>query len=225
MTDVPRLLLATILVALTHTASATAAPILTPLKPCYVTVQTTVDTYDAEPMMVGGYGFTPGAVVSLTVAGDVRESSLIADSSGALPTIFTDSPFAIDRQKWFTVTATERDNPAQTVSLSSIVSPLEVRITPRSAAPSDNVRFHGRGFTEPGGVYAHYLRRGKLRRTVRLAKATMGECGAFDVGAKQFPFKPREGVWRVQIDQHRKPTGAGPLINLTIDVRRRPPTR
>ncbi len=220
-----RLFFATLLIASTSTASAVAAPTLSPLKPCYVTVQTNSDTYAAEPVMVSGTGFTPGAVVTLTVDDEVRESSLLADDYGRLPTIWTDSPFALDRERPFRLTVTERDNPAQTVSLGALVSPLEVRVTPRRAAPSDLVRFRGRGFTETGGVYAHYLRRGKLRKTVRLAKATLGECGTFDAQAKQFPFKPPKGVWRVQIDQHRKLTGAGPLINLTIDVRRRVRTR
>ena len=217
----PRLALATLTIALTCTASASAAPTLTPLKPCYVTVQTSSESYEAEPLMVGGSGFTPGAVVTVTVDGEVRTSELVADADGTLPTTFTDSPFALEREKWFRVTATERDNPEQTVSAGALASPLEVRVRPRRAAPSDRVRFRGRGFTEPRGVYAHYLRKGRLRRTVRLAKATAGACGAFDVRRRQFPFKPQEGVWRVQIDQHRKLTGAGPLINLTIDVRRR----
>lgn len=217
----PRLALATITIALTCIASASAIPTLTPLKPCYVTVQTSSETYEAEPIMVGGSGFTPGAVITLTVAGEVRASDLVAHADGTLPATFTDSPFATERERWFRITATERDNPAQTVSLGALASPLEVRVAPRRAAPTDLVRFRGRGFTEPRGVFAHYLRKGSLRRTVRLARATAGDCGAFDVRRRQFPFKPQEGVWRVQIDQHRRLTGAGPLINLTIDVRRR----
>lgn len=221
----PRLLLATLALTLTSSATAAAAPTLTPLKPCYVTVQTSAETYEAEPVMIAGSGFTPGAVVTLTVDDEVRESGLVADSAGMLPTTWTDSPFALERRKPFSVTVAERDNPAQTVSLGALASPLEVRVTPRRAAPSDLVRFRGRGFTESAGVFAHYLRRGKLRRTVRLAKATRGECGAFDVRAPQFPFKPKKGVWRVQIDQHRRLSGVGPLINLTIDVRSRAKTR
>lgn len=220
-----RLALATLTLALTCTATAAAAPTLAPLKRCYVTVQTSAESYEAEPVVVAGSGFTPGAVITLTVDGEVRESTLVADSEGQLPTTLTDSPFVMDRQRAFSITAMERESPLRAVSLAALASPLEVRVTPRSAAPSDLVRFRGRGFTEAGGVYAHYLRKGKLRRTVRLAKATLGKCGTFKARAPQFPFKPRKGVWRVQIDQHRKLTGAGPLINLTIDVRARARTR
>jgi hypothetical protein len=45
------------------------------------------------------------------------------------------------------------------------------------------------------------------------------------VKARQFPFRPHRGVWLVQVDQHRKLSDRGPLVQLTVDVRRRPKTR
>ena len=47
---------------------------------------------------------------------------------------------------------------------------FDVSIRPSTAAPSSRVRFRGRGFTQPGTVYGHYLYRGKVRKTVTLAK-------------------------------------------------------
>lgn len=216
---------ATILATLLTAAPAAAAPVLAPLKPCYVTVQTSPETFASEPLTVGGSGFTPGATVTVTVGEEVRGSGLLVGADGMLPTLMTDSPFAIDGERFFTVKAVEDTGAAQMASLEAIASPLAVDVRPRRAAPSKKVTFSGRGFTEPRGVFAHYLRGGKLRRTVKLAKKTAGACGVFTARRPQFPFKPEKGVWRVQIDQRRKLTGAGPLINLTIDVRRRVRTK
>ena len=51
---------------------------------------------------------------------------------------------------------------------------FDVSISPSTAAPSSRVRFSGRGFTQPGAVYGHYLYRGRVRKTVRLAKRARG---------------------------------------------------
>jgi hypothetical protein len=102
------------------------------------------------------------------------------------------------------------------------VSALSVKLRPQRARPSQRVRFSGRGFTDRGGVFAHYLRRGRLIRTVRLAKGASGSCGTFSVHRRQFPFRAHQGTYLLQIDQHRRLTDDGPLVKLTIDVRRRP---
>jgi hypothetical protein len=105
------------------------------------------------------------------------------------------------------------------------VTALSVKVRPRRARPSQRVRFRGRGFTDLGAIYAHYIRRGKLLKTVRLATASSGACGTFTARRRQFPFRPELGTYLVQIDQHHRLTDDGPLFKLTIDVRRRPAQR
>jgi hypothetical protein len=73
-------------------------------------------------------------------------------------------------------------------------------------------------------VYAHYVRKGKLRKTVQLAAAA-GPCGTFDVRRRQLPIRrPQTGRWTVQIDQEREwdKTPSGVSVQLTIDVTRSP---
>jgi hypothetical protein len=210
------------LVVLAAPATAGAAPVLDPLKPCYVAVQTTMDTYSTESMLIGGHGFSPDSTVDVSVDGEMVLAGQRVDSAGVLPGQLASAPIITDGERPFSVTLTERGAPYNLVTSSSKVSALTVKVRPKRAAPSHRVRFRGRGFTSTGAIYAHYLRRGKLRRTVRLAKAPKGDCGTFSVRRPQFPFRPRQGVWRVQVDQRHRLTDEGPLVNLRIDVRRRP---
>lgn len=223
LTDTVPTLLATALLSMAAAAQAQVSqPVLDPLKLCYVTVQTGPESFEAESVRVAGRGFTPNAVVDVAIDDEVVVSGAAVTADGTLPAGFVASPPTRDGQRVFRLTATERGEAGGSIALESLTSALSVRVTPRRARPASTVRFRGRGFTDQGGVYAHYLRRGKLRRTVRLAKAASGACGRFDVRAPQFPFKPKQGTWRLQIDQHRRLSDEGPLINLSIDVRRRP---
>jgi hypothetical protein len=202
-----------------------ATPVLDPLKLCYVTVRTGPDAFVAESVRVAGSGFTPNALVDVSFDDEVVAPGVQITSGGLLPAGFAPSPYILDGQRVFQVRVAERGEGAPSIKLESFTSALAVRVTPRRARPTSRVRFRGRGFTDRGGIYAHYLKRGKLRETVRLAKAASGACGTFDIKAPQFPFEPQMGTWRLQIDQHRRLTDDGPLINLSVDVRRRPRTR
>ena len=100
----------------------------------------------------------------------------------------------------FTVTLTEARQPANTASASSRVSALALRLSPRNASPSERVRFVGRGFTDGTEVFAHYVRKGKLRKTVSLG-APQGPCGRISVKRRQIPIKrPAVGRWTLQVD-------------------------
>ncbi len=68
-------------------------------------------------------------------------------------------------------------------------------------------------------MFGHYARRGRLRRTVRLARP-QGPCGTFSVRRRMIPVRrPALGLWTLQIDQarvyRREPMSA---IWYTLDI-------
>jgi hypothetical protein len=201
-------------------ATALAAPALTALKPCYDAVDKSGG--GTEPVIVGGTGFTPNALVDIALDGNPLIKGVHVDGTGTLPAVTIPAPYVSKGRKGFQITVTEQANRAQTVSATSLVTRLTVAVTPRSATPSTTVRFSGEGFTDAAPVYAHYVRKGRLRRTVRLAKATSGACGQFSVKRHQFPFRPAVGKWRLQVDQQKAYAKApdSPFLVLSVDVRR-----
>jgi hypothetical protein len=196
--------------------AAHAVPVLTaPLKPCYVAVSART----TEPIFVAAAGFTQGAPILVQVDG-VTVNEAVADGSGTLSGRIA-SPYVARRDRPFTLTLTERDNLAQTVSATSRVTALNVGVTPRRARPSSRVTFQGRGFTANRPLYAHYVKGTKRRRTVRLANPK-GPCGTFKVRKRQFPFRPSPGSWSVRFDQQRRYTteADGPFVRLSVLVQR-----
>ncbi|MEO8689426.1 MAG: hypothetical protein ABI611_14590 [Solirubrobacteraceae bacterium] len=184
---------------------AAHAAALTPLKGCYVTSTDEVsDVIRREPVQFGGSGFTPGGLVDIAVDGAVQRT-VQADPAGNLPTQALDAPYRRKGQKAFTLTATDRANPANTIDALSNVTAFDLSIRPSTAAPSSKVRFRGRGFTQAGTVYGHYLFGGKVRKTVKLSKHPKAPCGTFSAKHRQIPIRnPRLGQWTLQIDQEKK---------------------
>jgi hypothetical protein len=202
-------------------ASASAAPQLQPLKPCYDSLDKGKE--GTEPVIVNGSGFTPSARVDIAVDGAIIWADVPAvDTAGFLDGGTVPAPYVESGHRRFNVTVTERTNPAQTVTASSFVASLFVEVTPRKATPRSLVRFKGDGFTAAAPVYAHYVHKGKARKTVRLVKRPAGRCGRFSVKRRQFPFIPSVGSWRIRIDQRRtwtkKPPDT-PYLVLQVKVR------
>ncbi len=219
-----RLTLAAALVAvLAAAAPASAAPpTLGELKRCYVALRP-----DAlEPVDVHAGGFTPMAVVDFSImlngVPQPPPPSAQADPAGDLPPGSVPAPYVASGQLPFTLTLTEHNNAANTVSRSSKVTALSVIQTPARASTHRRVRFRGRGFTREGAVYAHYVFRGKSRATRRVAKP-YGDCGLFSVRMRQFPFRhTRTGDWTIQFDQSQRYDAAtSPAATLVVKVRRR----
>src|SRR5215210_343495 len=176
--------------------AAQAAAIM-PLGPCY----RSVDADYRETVPVRGDGFTPGKLVTVLIDGQVVDEGTRVRSDGTVIGSVS-APYQEAGERPFTLTVTENETPANTVTAASRVTALGMRLKPRRAKPSRKVRFIGRGFidTPEHVVYAHYVRGGKLRRTVRLGVA-QGPCGRIDVKRRQFPVrKPRVGRWRLQVD-------------------------
>jgi hypothetical protein len=203
--------------------AAAEAATLTQLKGCYVTSTDEVSgQIRREPVAFGGSGFTPGGLVDLSLDGKLQRT-VEADPAGNLAAQTLDAPYRRKGQKAFTLTATDKANPTNTVDALSKVTAFDVSIRPSTAAPSSRVRFHGRGFTQPGTVYGHYLYKGRVRKTVTLKKHPAAPCGTFSVKRQQIPVKkPKLGQWLLQIDQertyHRAP--ARGAIRVVIRVQR-----
>ena len=216
-----RTLGATVAVLALLPASAHAAA-LSPLKPCYVSVTQQnpggPDQIVREAIELAGSGFTPGALVDVSVAGRL-ERTVQADAAGNLPAQPLQSPYQRRGQGTFELTAAERGNPVNTVTLPSRTTALRLDLRPKRARPSKRIRFVGSGFTAQRAVWAHYLYRGKVRKTVRLVRRIDNPCGTFSVRRRQIPIKrPRLGRWRLQVDQQRRYSRTPDGVNVRADI-------
>lgn len=213
----PALLTLSILLALP--APALAEPVLTPLKPCYVSAFSQ-EQWSSEPISLTGTGFTPGAAVDLLLDGNAAGRTT-AGSDGSIVGALN-APFQRTGEREFTVSASEAGRPP--VSLTSRVSALMVTVSPKRAKSTHRVTFTGRGFTDPTlPVYMHYTLRGRHRKTVKLARPA-GPCGTFKVRRRQFPMRrPAVGRWTLRIEQEKRfrAQPVKPYAVVDVEVRRR----
>jgi hypothetical protein len=178
-------------------------------------------------MNIQASGFSPNASVDLTIDGQPYEggSGLQANQDGVLPVGAIPAPFVEKGTREYTVTLTEVGNLANTVSTTTKSTALRVTLKPREARPSRRIRFTGSGFTDAAPIWAHYVYKGKVRRTVRMARKPRGDCGGFKVRRRQIPIrKPGLGNWTVQFDQSKRfayPPGTH-FVRLEILIRRVP---
>jgi hypothetical protein len=182
-------------------APAQAQVVMDPLKPCYVS-DGDLPT-ERETIHVHATGFTPDSALTLSIDGAVVDHGK-SDPFGAV-TAFVPAPFQGQDQRTFTLTVTEDLNDEHFATATQWVTNLGVTLKPRRARPSRRIRFTGRGFTAAAPVFGHYVFGGKVRRTVRFARASTGPCGTFRAKRKQIPVKrPATGQWLLQVDQQRK---------------------
>jgi hypothetical protein len=213
---VRRIILIAIAAALAAPQAAQAATIQ-PLKPCY----RSVDETTRENVHVEAEGFTPGAAIDLFIDGAAVDMPVFALANGRVSGDVT-APYRASGERAFTLTLTETERPSNTVSTASRVTALAMRLKPRKAKPSMKVRFIGRGFTDGTEVFGHYVRAGKLRKTVSLGPP-QGPCGTIDVRRRQIPLtRPKTGRWTLQVDNQAVYSSrpAGVFVRLAITVRR-----
>ena len=195
-----------LLIALAAPAAAQALPTIQPLKPCYVTADTAQGP-QSEGFQITAAGFTPNSTVDLTIDGQPFEGSagLQTDAAGGLvlPNLLP-APFVAAGSRTFTVTLTEVRTTPPTPSRRPRRAPRSAsRSSPASARPSQRIRFRGLGFTEDKAIYAHYIHKGKVRKTVRMARQPRRDCGGFSARRRQIPIKnPGLGKWILQFDQY-----------------------
>jgi hypothetical protein len=194
-----------LLIALLVPAAADAATIA-PLKPCYVTAGTAAAPQQ-EGVAISAAGFTPNSTVGLAIDGQAVAGgeALQTDPAGNLnlPAERVPAPFIAKGSREFSVTLTQTDNPANTVTATARTTALGVSLTPQRAEPSRRIRFKGSGFTGAKPVYAHYVYKNKLRKTVRMA-GNPSACGGWSARRPQIPVAPKVGSWIVQFDQSKK---------------------
>jgi hypothetical protein len=123
-------------VALAAPGAAQAAPVMAPLKPCYVTAASSAGPQQ-EGMNIQASGFSPNASVALTIDGQPYEggSALQANQDGVLPVGAIPAPFVERGTREYTVTLTEVGNPANTVSTTTKSTALGVKLKPKEARP------------------------------------------------------------------------------------------
>jgi hypothetical protein len=220
----PARLLGVALAALALAPAGAHAAALAPLKPCYISVTQRTpgepNVVTREALDLSGNGFTAGALVDVSFDGKV-DRTIQADAAGNLPPQVLQSPYQAHGQGAFTLTAAEQGNPANSVTLPSRRTALELNLRPRNAEPRQKIRFSGSGFTDTRAVWAHYLFRGKPRKTVRLVRRIDNPCGTFSVRRRQLPVRrPREGKWTLQVDQQRRYSRRpdSVFVRNTIDV-------
>ena len=79
------------------------------------------------------------------------------------------------------------------------------------------MRIIGRGFIGTD-AYAHYVRKGKARKTVRLG-APQGPCGRIDVKRRQIPVKrPALGRWTLQVDNQKTYSAMPDSVVATLSI-------
>jgi hypothetical protein len=191
-------------IALLVPAAAEAATIA-PLKPCYVTASTEAGPQQ-EGVAISASGFTPNSTVNLAMDGQPLANNLQTDAAGnlSLAPENVPAPFVPKGSREFSVTLTQTDNPANTVTATSRTTALGVTLKPRRARPSKRIRFKGSGFTGDAPVYAHYVYKDRVRKTVRMARET-STCGGWRARRPQIPVaEPKTGDWTVQFDQSKR---------------------
>ncbi len=156
-------------------------------------------------MTISGAGFTPGAVVRITL--DASGKGTIAagpDGSFVLPTTAPLSASRIGQPpRIATYAATDDVNTAQVMA--AVIRPGAV--PPESGVTRDKTTFAMGGF-EPGAtIYAHLRWNERWRRTIKLGIAR-GPCGSLTSTRKLFrKLGTRRGrnIY-LQFDQNRRPS-------------------
>ena len=158
---------------------------------------------ETQEIVVGGTGFAPQSVVTLSRNGTVLGSAQ-TDASGTFRNKI-DTPELPEsvREREYTLTATDA---ATTAHATYRASRIAATFKPRSGNPSTlEVRFSINGFSlvAPNApVYLHYVRPdGKAQRTIKLGTAT-GLCGVIAQTQlrRLFPFTASKGTWILQFD-------------------------
>ena len=206
----PTILAAGAALLVPHAAQAAQ---LDPLAACY----RSVDERTRETVPVQASGFTPGERVNVFVDDALVQQDVVVLTDGTVSG-GVQAPYLPKGERFFRLTVTEVEQPSNTASVMSRVTALSLRLKPRRAAPHRRVRVIGSGFIDGPDVYAHYLRKRQLRKTVRLG-APQGPCGRVDVMRRQLPLrKPALGRWTLQVDNQKAYSAQPDSVFMTLSI-------
>lgn len=174
-------------------ASAQATLSSSPDKPCFGS---------GDRVTFRGGGFTPGGIVDFTrdgerVKADPPIRALPDGTVNAGLTVFNER--GVERR---TYAATDRTNPALTASVPLTVSALDVKMRPRSGAPSRPRRISAMGFTTGQTLWAHIVYKGSVRN-LKIG-ALRGACRNLTKTRRLFPPNPPFGRHLIHFDTSRK---------------------
>jgi hypothetical protein len=193
---------------LSTAAVAHAAPSVSVEKPCYS---------EGQEMVLSGQGFDPSSELSLDLTLTTQQSGAhrtetfpeSSDASGVFDASFTTPSLMADQDDTEQIDITVSDAQHHAASASSKLSIIDAYVAPwesHKANPRKKATFEGWGFGTVGGkkLYAHYVRKGKLRKTVAVGTLT-GPCGNISKRMRQFPFRPvKAGTYRIDLDATKK---------------------
>ncbi|HEV2787169.1 MAG TPA: hypothetical protein VGV67_12305 [Solirubrobacteraceae bacterium] len=181
-------------------------------------------------MPVGGNGFTPGRLVTVSTStptspAPVTLTSASADPTGTFVKATTPPRFKdIDTHlQSFTLIGTDMTNPAAPIIATF---PFEVvrfgtTTSPAAKRPSQKVTYTARGFAPGKAVYIHFRFRGKTRRTVKLGVAS-APCGIVSRKMRALPTRSRPGTWTAYTSQARRfSPSTSPMWKNTFTIFRR----
>jgi hypothetical protein len=164
-----------------------------------------------------GSGFTPNAIVTLTLDGTT--SSVDSDATGAFVTTLTAPSLALKHPGAQQVTIGVRDTTSgEELSTPVDVAKAGVDAFPARARPHKRITWYITGFVGRA-VYGHWRFKGRTRADHRMG-VPKGPCGVLKVKARQIEARRvRFGHWTVQFDfnKHYKP-GASPRAAVTVNV-------
>jgi hypothetical protein len=171
-------------------------------KPCYV---------EGQAQRITGGGYPPNDRVQVDYrefgpnGGDEFGTSLDADGAGNIAARMKTPDLGSNDDTQETVELTAVSGDDQGASIRFKASILDAYVGPwesHKGNPRKRTTFYGYGFGANGGkkLYAHYVLRGKLRKTVAIGKVH-GVCGDVTKKARQFPFRPvPAGSYNIKLD-------------------------
>jgi hypothetical protein len=207
------LLACTAVAAVAAPAFAIADPTIQADRPCYV---------PGQQQHLTGSGYEPNKEVTLSYnqsgphGNGTRTGTTTADGAGNINAFFKTPDLASsdDTQETVNLGAFSTDlaqgptaPPLGTTQFrTSILDALVPAWESRKGSPRRMTTFYGWGFEAVGGktLYAHYVLRGKLRKTVAIGRLS-GPCGDVKKRGRQFPFRPvRAGDYKVKLDATKR---------------------
>jgi hypothetical protein len=210
---------------------ALAAAMLAPAARAAEVTVATPCVAEGDAVGLRGSGFTPGARVRLTMERGPGPRTLVdttepaADGAGVVAGNYqleNETGWFGAEETRFAMTLRLFESAAVNAATTFTFSRWNVGYTGR-LAPGRAVTLSAVGFTQAVGrpLYAHYVRRGRRVRSVRLG-VLRGPCGDRRVRLRDaFPFRPvAAGAWAIRVNARRRDPGARDTVVLPARVRR-----